>query len=95
MKYTFYRCFTRFLSAPRSPKLHVPTGHSPWTSVKLGEEEGIKMRCLAPCAEGSSTEPAFVCLAFVHLPKHCPDEKSTFQNRMRGWTQLSLYSFHH
>lgn len=71
MKYTFYRCFTRFLSVhrspkmcvPKSPKMCVPKGHLPWAREELVKKrEGMGTRCsicrLAP------VQPLQSCLHF-------------------------------
>lgn len=57
MKYTFYRCFTRFPSVHGSPKTCVPKGHLPWARVHGNEMQHLYaghlcICCRAVCVAG-------------------------------------------
>lgn len=68
MKYTFYRCFTLFLSVHRSPKMCMPKGHSyglQWGGWRREEGNGSKVCALH--RKGQSAEPTSACLALVHM----------------------------
>lgn len=86
MKYTFYRCFTRFPSVHGSPKMCVPKGHLPWARVELVKNMSMVTRgSICMLATRASAAELSVLQGGITQDRYTFHEK---QNR--SWTQRPL-----
>lgn len=85
MKYTFYRCFTRFPSVHGSPKTCVPKGHLPRARVELVKNMSMVTRCsicmLATCVSAAELSVLQDRYTFHEKQKLDPAPTTPFQAR--------------